>query len=291
MTRRYSTTSVQTTLAVGISSTATTATVTSGTASALIGGISLTSGNVDQFAIAIDHDTANEEIVWVTGVTTDTLTIVRGRAGTSNVAHSAGASVKHVLTGEDLTYLVTGVESGVTLTGTQTLTNKTLTAPTIASIVNTGTLTLPTTTDTLVGKTTADTLTNKTLLSAKEPFYIGSLAAPTATTNIDVLTTPIQYYQNNNSTNFTINVRGNGSTTLNSVLAVGESITVVMVTKNGSTPYYANAFTIDGTSVTPKWLGIVPGGGNANSTDVYSYAIMKLAANSYYVLASLTRFV
>ena len=106
MTRKYSTISVQSTLAVGISSTATSMTVTAATASGLVSE-ALTAGNVDQFAIAIDHDTVNEEIVWVTEVSVDTLTIVRGRANTSNVAHSAGASVKHVLTGEDLTFFTT----------------------------------------------------------------------------------------------------------------------------------------------------------------------------------------
>jgi hypothetical protein len=84
-------------------------TVASGTGSALMGGVTLAAGNVDIFTVAIDVDTQNEEIVYVTGVSTDTLTIVRGQAGTSAIAHTAGASVKHVLTSADLTFYTTGV--------------------------------------------------------------------------------------------------------------------------------------------------------------------------------------
>jgi hypothetical protein len=74
-----------------------------------MGGVTLAAGNVDIFTVAIDVDTQNEEIVYVTGVSTDTLTIVRGQAGTSAISHTAGASVKHVLTSDDLTFYTTGV--------------------------------------------------------------------------------------------------------------------------------------------------------------------------------------
>ena len=178
MTRRYSSISTETTLASSISNSATTMIVATGTASAFMGGVSLTAGNVDQFTIALDPDTVNEEIVFVTGVSSDTLTIVRGRAGTSAITHAGGATVKHVLTSDDLAYFTSGVDSAVTLTGTQTLTNKTLTAPTISTIVNTGTITLPTSTDTLVGKATTDTLTNKTLTS---PAISGAVLTGTVT--------------------------------------------------------------------------------------------------------------
>ena len=103
MTRKYSSTSVETTLASAINTNVTSMTVATGTAAALMGGVSLGAGNVDIFTVAIDVDTINEEIVSVTNVSGDTLTIVRARAGSSGVAHSSGASVKHVLTSDDLT--------------------------------------------------------------------------------------------------------------------------------------------------------------------------------------------
>jgi len=109
MTRKFSSTSVATTLASGINSTATSIVVATGTGAALMGGVTLAAGNVDSFAVAIDVDTINEEIVWVTQVSSDTLTVVRAQAGTTNIAHTAGATVKHVLTGNDATFFTAGV--------------------------------------------------------------------------------------------------------------------------------------------------------------------------------------
>ena len=109
MTRKYSTTSVATTLNATISNSAVTVTVAAGTGSSLMGGVSLGVGNVDQFLIALDVDTQNEEIVAVTAISGDTLTVSRGQAGTSAVSHTAGASVKHVFTGDDATFFTAGV--------------------------------------------------------------------------------------------------------------------------------------------------------------------------------------
>lgn len=109
MTRLYSSISVQTTLASPISSGDTTMTVSSGTGSSLLGGVTLASGGADQFTVAIDPDTANEEIVFVTAAASDTFTIVRGRAGTTAVSHSSGATVKHVLTSDDLNAFEAGL--------------------------------------------------------------------------------------------------------------------------------------------------------------------------------------
>jgi len=121
MTRYYSSISVETTLAAGISNSATSMTVASGTGSALMGGITLAPGNVDIFTVALDVDTQNEEIVYVTNVSGDSLTIVRGQAGTSAISHTAGASVKHVLSSADLTYFNNAIQSTVPQPGTPTI--------------------------------------------------------------------------------------------------------------------------------------------------------------------------
>lgn len=199
-TRKYSSRSQQTTLSAALTSTATTATVQNG--SNLMGGATIATG--ETFTVVIDPDTALEEIVDITAVSTNTLTIVRGveNAGTGQ-AHSAGAVVRHMVTGRDLreanehiegttsVHGITDTAALATLTGSQTLTNKVLTSPTVSgltlsdsSIVFEGstadayettltvtdptadrTITLPNATTTLVGTDTTQTLTNKTLTS------------------------------------------------------------------------------------------------------------------------------
>ena len=109
MTRKYSSISVETTLATGISNSATSMTVASGTGSALMGGVTLAPGNTDIFTVALDVDTQNEEVVYITAVSSDTFTIVRARAGTSAISHTGGATVKHVLTSDDLNFYTAGV--------------------------------------------------------------------------------------------------------------------------------------------------------------------------------------
>ena len=168
MTRQYSSISVETTLAGSINTTATTMTLATGTATALMGGISLAAGNVDIFTVAIDVDTVNEEIVFVTQVSGDTLTISRGQAGTgtagvSGLSHTAGASVKHELTSSDLIFFRNNA-SPVASFGFSGSTSGTTTVQATA-VAGTTTLTLPAATDTLVGKATTDVLTNKTLTS------------------------------------------------------------------------------------------------------------------------------
>ena len=138
-------------------------TVASGTGSALLGGVTLAAGNVDQFTVALDPDTTNEEIVFVTAASSDTFTIVRARAGTSGVQHTAGATVKHVLTSDDLNAFKASI-SPVTNVGFAGSTSGSTTVQ-ASAVAGTTTLTLPAATDTLVGKDTTDTLTNKTLTS------------------------------------------------------------------------------------------------------------------------------
>lgn len=128
MTRKYSSISKATTLVSGISSSDATMQVVAGKATELI-PFSLSAG--DQFTLAIDPDTTKEEIVFVYSASTnpvsgDVLTIVRQQAGTTAVAHSSGATVKHVLTSNDLDYYTTGVDNALTATSSNTLSGKSI---------------------------------------------------------------------------------------------------------------------------------------------------------------------
>jgi hypothetical protein len=117
-------------------------------------------------------------------------------------------------------------------------------------------------------------------------------SAATGTINFDYKTASIWYYTSNATANHTLNVRGDSSTTLSSLLAVGDSVTVVWANTNGTTAYYPSAFQVDGSSVTPKWQGgTAPTAGNASSVDLYVYTIVKTAATpTYTVFASQTKF-
>lgn len=107
-TRLFSSISVQTTLASTINSNVTSMTVATGTATTLLGGVTLTANT--QFTVALDPDTASEEIVFITaGPSGDTFTISRGQAGTAATTHSSGATVKHVLTSDDLNAFEAGL--------------------------------------------------------------------------------------------------------------------------------------------------------------------------------------
>ena len=171
-TRKYSSRSQQTTLTSAITAGATTMVVGSGTS--LLGGATVT--GTERFTVVIDPDTALEEIVDVSAVSTNTLTIVRGiEVGGTGQAHSAGAVVRHMAIGRDYresnlhieasaayndgtaTHDLHGIASAegdvVGTAKTQTLTNKDLSS---------GTNTMPTSTVTLTG---TQTLTNKILTS------------------------------------------------------------------------------------------------------------------------------
>ena len=157
-TRQYSSRSQQSTLTGAITAGATSFTVVSGTT--LLGGVTIPSGRT--FTLVIDPDTALEEIVDATAVSTNTFTVTRAIDGSTAQSHSAGAVVRHMAIGRDLrdanlhaeadAYYNDGAGSGHTMHGigsgegvvvgtlkTQTLTNKTLTSPTISNPTLTGT--------------------------------------------------------------------------------------------------------------------------------------------------------
>ena len=118
-----------------------------------------------------------------------------------------------------------------------------------------------------------------------------SATAATGTINFDVITQSILNYTSDASANWTINIRGDGSNSLDSIMDTGESLTVVHLVKQGSTAYYNNAYQIDGTTVTPKWQGgDAPTEGNADSIDVYTYTVIKTGSATFTVLASITQF-
>ena len=251
-TRKYSSRSQQTTLASALSSSGTSASVVSGTS--LLGGATISAGQT--FTVVIDPDTALEEIVDVTAVSTNTLTITRGIDGSTGVAHSAGAVVRHMAIGRDYREANTHIEASsgvhgltgsvVGTTDTQTLTNKTISA---ADNTLTGVVTL----------TGTQTLTNKTLTS---PTITGTGAiAGTFTGNL--------------TGNVTGNVSGSAGSVTNGVYTTDTGTVTSTMIANGTivnadinASAAIDATKISGTAVTQADTGTVTSTMIANGTIV-----------------------
>lgn len=200
------------------------------------------------------------ELGYVDGVTSAIQTQIDTKAASSTLTTHTGASTGvHGATG-----------SVVGTTDTQTLTNKTLTAPTIN-----------------------DSLTNYAHFKSPTETVNIVASAATGTIPIDVETSTVWYYTTNATANHTLNFRYNSGISLSSKLSIGEAVTVVWITPNGTTAYYPNVIQVDGTTVTPRIQGgTAITGGNASSTDIYSFTIIKTAATpTYLVLESQTKFV
>jgi hypothetical protein len=216
-------------------------------------GSNTVSGTLAEFNTAVtDADLAS----LATSQTLTNKTIALG----SNTVSGTLAQFNTAVTDADL----------ASLAGTETLTNKTLTSPTITG-------------PTVTGTSNVQQLLEKVTVSA---------TAATGTVNYDLLTNgAVTYYTSNASGNWTLNVRGDGSNTLNSVMAIGQSLTLAFMVTNGGTAYYQTGFQVDGGAITPKWQGgTAPSAGNTSSIDIYSVTIVKTANATFTAFIAQTRF-
>ena len=114
-----------------------------------------------------------------------------------------------------------------------------------------------------------------------------SATALSANLNFNVLDQPILYLTTFAAANATVNFRGNSTVAMDTLLRTGQSITVSLFVTNSGVAYKANVVQIDGVTQVPKWAGgIEPINGNAFSTDLYSYTIVKTANATFTVFAS-----
>jgi len=119
------------------------------------------------------------------------------------------------------------------------------------------------------------------------------LTTANGTSNLDIKTFGAVFlFTTNSSATWTHNIRGDGSTTLNSMLDVGQAITVVVLSKQNNTAYYTSALNIDGSSATVNWLGGTAPSAGASSAgyDAYAWNIIKTGNATFTVIASQTRY-
>lgn len=200
-------------------------------------------------------------------------TPIRVPVGTNGYVLKANSATTSGLEwGSDSTYSAptigsTSIASGATVT---TISGLTLTSPAI----NTATVTKP-------------------ILVAPMERTSVSTSAATGTVTIDVNTASTLYITASSTSNWVLNVRGDGSTTLNSLMTTGDAITVAFLATQGATAYYQTSLQVDGTTsgVTVEWQGgTAPSAGNASGIDVYFFNIIKTASATFTVLASQTKF-
>jgi hypothetical protein len=114
-----------------------------------------------------------------------------------------------------------------------------------------------------------------------------STSAATATTNFDADTQGVLYLTGSTTSDWTLNVRGSGSTTLDTKLATGDSLSIIFIVTNGGTAYKHSAMTIDGNAQTVNWSGgTAPAAGNASAKDAYSFTIFKTASATFTVFGA-----
>jgi len=252
--------------------------------------------NIEVTNLKAKDGTAAGSIADSTGVVTIassvlTTTDINGGTidGTAIGGSSAAAGAFTTLTASTPVGVASGGSGAATLTGV--LKGNGTSAFTAATAgtdyVAPGTATTFTALQTFAGTTSnADLKTSNILETATV-----SATAATGTIAYDVTTQSVLYYTTNASGNFTVNFRGSSGTTLNTIMATGESLSATFLVTNGATAYYNSAVQVDGSSVTPKWQGgTAPTSGNASSIDSYTYVIIKTASATFTVLASVTKF-
>ena len=208
--------------------------------------------------------------------------------GTNFQLLSDSSGGKEVITDLSVTgnLTVTGT-TGLTGALTANVANITTSNITTANVTTMSGTTNYTGTQTFTGSTTA---LAAVFQDAAEVATVSATAA-TGTINYDVTTQSVLYYTTNASANWTVNIRGNSSTSLNTLMSTGQSLTVVFLVSQGATAYYNSAVQIDGSSVTPKYQGGTAwSSGNASGIDAYSYTIVKTGSAAFTVFASQTQF-
>ena len=126
-----------------------------------------------------------------------------------------------------------------------------------------------------------------TLLKEKVKITAGKLSD---NLNIDLENGMVYHFTTQETTTAVPNIRVSSSVALNSVMDVGDSITVSVITTAAAGGFSAQ-WTIDGSAVTEAWNGgAAPSAGGASGKDFYTLNIIKTGNAAFTVLANVSNF-
>ena len=245
------------------------------TASSFVGnltGIASTAG-IATYATTAGISTVSQGLTGTPNINVGVLTAVSG-------TFSGNVSIAGTLTYEDVTNIdsigLVTARSGITIT------NGGLNVVGVSTLGVTTTTSLTSQLLNVSGVSTfSGGLNLVNLLRERVNITAGKLSD---NTNINLENGMVHHFTTTETTTSTPNIRYNASTTLNSVMNVGEAIAVTIITTAAAAGYFTQ-LTIDGSAVTEKWLsGVLPPSGGASGNDIYCCQIIKTANSTYTVL-------
>ena len=132
----------------------------------------------------------------------------------------------------------------------------------------------------------------KGILQEKCKITAGKLSA---NLNIDLADGMVHHFTTTEDTTAIPNIRVDGSTTLDSAMAVGDTVSSTIIT-TAAAAGYSDAFTIDGNSngvggytIATRFVGgAAPTTGGAGGNDIYALQIIKTASSTFTIIANLT---
>jgi hypothetical protein len=234
---------------------------TGGTSSTGSGAVVLaTSPTLVTPTIGVATATSVNKVALTAPATAATLTIADGKTLTASNSLTLAGTDSTTMTFPSSSATVASINLAQTFAATQTLNGS---STTIAEIIK----------------------------NAAEPITVSATAAA-STVNFDLLTQSILYYTTSASGNWTLNLRGDGTTSMNTLLSTNQAVTMVFIATQGSTAYYNNVVQVDGTTtgVTTKWLNGLPTGGFQNALDMYTYTVVKTNSATFTVFAAQASF-
>ena len=227
--------------------------------------------------------------VRVTGVTTSSGGFVGALTGavtggvTGNVAgNSTGLSGTPDITVGAITGASAVFSGNVTIGGT-------LTKQDVTDIDSVGLITARSGINVIAGISTfkGANFNGGTLLKEKVKITAGKLSD---NLNIDLENGMVHHFTTAETAAATPNIRVSSSVSLNSMMAIGETITLSVITTAGANGFSAN-WTIDGSAVTEAWNGgSAPSAGGSSGKDFYTLNIIKTADATFTVLANVSNF-